>query len=157
METINTTDEITEQPAAKKLKLDNQDEAPVAESAIEKDTQANDASDASESKPLKLQQDIIDQVEYYFGDSNLFRDKFLQAEITKNEGWVPLSTLITFKRLAALSTDSNVIVEALDKSDSGLLEINEDRQSIRRHPERPLPEKNEEVRQEIQSRTGNIK
>lgn len=159
MATINATDEINEQPPQKKLKLDNEDETQVAET-IESETvtQENDASKEEQaSKPSKLQQDIIDQVEYYFGDSNLFRDKFLQAEIAKNEGWVPLTTLITFKRLAALSTDPNVIYEALDKSDSGLLEISEDHQSIRRHPERPLPEKNEKVRQEIQSRTAYVK
>lgn len=159
MATINATDEITEQPAAKKLKLDNQDddEAKVVETVTESATAEKDASDESASKPTKLQQDIIDQVEYYFGDSNLFRDKFLQAETAKNEGWVMLTTLTTFKRLAALSTDPTVIVDALDKSDSGLLEISEDRQSVRRHPERPLPEKNEEVRQEIQSRTAYVK
>lgn len=161
MATINATDETTEQPPLKKQKLENEDEAQVAE-PTEKETvtQENAASKdepAIASKPSKLQQDIIDQVEYYFSDSNLFRDKFLQAETAKNEGWVSLTTLITFKRLAALSTDPNVIYEALDKSDSGLLEISEDQQSIRRHPERPLPEKNEEVRQEIQSRTAYVK
>lgn len=157
MATINATDETNEQPATKKLKLDNEDEVQVTETIKESATEEKNASDESASKPSKLQQDIIDQVEYYFGDSNLFRDKFLQAEIAKNEGWVSLTTLITFKRLAALTTDPNVIFEALDKSDSGLLEINDDHKSIRRHPERPLPEKNEEVRQEIQSRTAYVK
>ena len=38
---------------------------------------------------------VIRQVEYYFGDSNLSRDKFLQDEIKKNEdGWVPLTTML---------------------------------------------------------------
>lgn len=160
MATINETDEITEQPPVKKQKLDVEDDAQVKEPITEKVTEKSDASaEAVESapKPSKLQQDIIDQIEYYFSDSNLFRDKFLQTEITKKDGWVALATLITFKRLAALSTDPNVIVEALDKSDSGLLEIHEDRESIRRHPERPLPERNEEVRQEIQQRTAYVK
>lgn len=163
MATINATDETTEQPPSKKLKLEDEDGAPVAETIKDESAPAPATEseapkdDESASKPTKLQQDIIDQVEYYFSDSNLFRDKFLQAEIGKNEGWVALTTLITFKRLAALSTDPNVIYEALDKSDSGLLEISEDHQSIRRHPERPLPEKNEEVRQEIQSRTAYVK
>jgi len=38
---------------------------------------------------------VIRQVEYYFGDSNLSRDKFLQDEIRKDEqGWVPLTTML---------------------------------------------------------------
>ncbi|KAH8293115.1 hypothetical protein KR044_004277 [Drosophila immigrans] len=106
----------------------------------------------------KEERAIIRQVEYYFGDANLHRDKFLSEQISKNEGgWVPLSVLITFKRLAALTTDFEVIVSALNKSDNGLVEISEDKQSLRRHPERPIPEHNEERRKEIQERTAYAK
>ncbi|XP_055310041.1 la protein homolog [Sitodiplosis mosellana] len=148
MAEVKPIDNVVEEPEAKKAKLDaEEEEVKVAEPAEE----------STAVKTEKLEQDIIDQVEYYFGDANLFRDKFLQAETAKNEGWVPITTLTTFKRLASLSTDVKVIVDALDKSDSGLLEISEDRQSIRRHPERPLPEKNEETRKEIQSRTAYVK
>lgn len=153
MATINPADEVADQPEAKKQKLEVPDEV-----AKENVSEGNGTSEsASTPEPSKLEQNIINQVEYYFGDSNLFRDKFLQEEITKNEGWISLTTLITFKRLAALSTDLKVIVDALDKSDTGLLEISEDRQNIRRHPERPLPEKNEETRKEIISRTAYVK
>lgn len=153
MATIDPKEEVIEQPEAKKPKLDIKDEAITAgEPEI-----AGEGNGASASNASKVEREIIDQVEYYFGDANLFRDKFLQGEITKNEGWIQLSTLITFKRLATLSTDLKVIADALDKSDSGLLEIGEDRQSVRRHPERPLPEKNEETRKEIISRTAYVK
>ena len=37
-----------------------------------------------------LESKIIRQIEYYFGDHNLSRDKFLQEEIMKDEGWIPL-------------------------------------------------------------------
>lgn len=130
-------------PAAKRVKVN---ETPV-ELAVEP---------ATEAKEIDTQA-IIDQIEYYFGDANLFRDKFLQTEIEKNEGWVPIATLTTFKRLATLSTDVNAIADALDTSDTGLVEISEDRQSVRRHPERPLPEKNEETRKEAISRTAYVK
>lgn len=140
---------ISEQPEAKKQKLGE-------EAVLDEPKKIVQAADES-SNLTKLEQDIIDQVEYYFSDSNLFRDKFLQAEIEKNEGWIAVSTLTTFKRLAALSTDVKVIIDALDKSDSGLLEINENRDSVRRHPERPLPERNEETRKEIISRSAYTK
>ncbi|KAM8717965.1 hypothetical protein ACLKA7_004638 [Drosophila subpalustris] len=106
----------------------------------------------------KQERAIIRQIEYYFGDANLHRDKFLSEQIAKNEsGWVPLSVLVTFKRLATLTTDLDEIVNALNKSDEGLVEISEDKQSLRRHPERPVPEHNEERRKEIQERTAYAK
>uniref|UniRef100_A0A182JWV6 Uncharacterized protein n=1 Tax=Anopheles christyi TaxID=43041 RepID=A0A182JWV6_9DIPT len=101
---------------------------------------------------------IIRQLEYYFGDANLVKDKFMKDQIAKDEaGWVPLDVLLTFKRLKSLSEDKKVIVDAIGKSDEGLVEISEDREKLRRHPERPLPEMNEERRQEIYARTVYVK
>lgn len=105
----------------------------------------------------KLEGSIIRQLEYYFGDANLARDKFLLEQITKDEGWVPLDVLLTFKRLKSLSEDKKVIVDAIEKSDEGLIEISEDREKLRRHPERPVPELNEEKRKEIYGRTVYVK
>lgn len=105
----------------------------------------------------KLEGSIIRQLEYYFGDANLARDKYLLEQISKDEGWVSLDVLLTFKRLKALSEDKQVIVNAIEKSDEGLIEVSEDRQKLRRHPERPLPEQNEETRKDIYSRTVYIK
>lgn len=61
--------------------------------------------------------------QYYFGDANLSRDKFLKEEIQKDDGWVPVATLLTFNRLKALSNDSSVVVKALEKSTNDLLEV----------------------------------
>lgn len=175
MATKNPATDIDDQPEVKKPKLEVKEEVsvaaePAAENVSgepeakkpklevkEENASEGNGTSASSVQPSKLEKEIIEQVEYYFGDSNLFRDKFLQAETQKNDGWIPISTLTTFKRLAALSTDLKVIVDALDKSDEGLLEISEDREKVRRHPERPLPEKNEETRQEIISRTAYAK
>ncbi len=104
-----------------------------------------------------LQAQIVRQVEYYFGDANLARDKFLSEEITKDNGWITLELLLKFKRMQDLSTDPTVVCAALDTSDEGLVEISEDRLKIRRHPERPLPEQNEETRKECISRTAYVK
>lgn len=121
-------------------------EAPAAEVA-EKDKVNN----ATERK-------IMRQVEYYFGDANMNRDKFLLDQVAKDpEGWVPITVLLTFKRLASLSSNATVIAEAVMKSDEGLVEVSEDKTKIRRHPERPLPEHNEERRKEIMSRTAYAK
>lgn len=115
------------------------------------------ADDTDAKPPSSLEASIIRQVEYYFGDANLARDKFLQTEIEKDNGWVPLTVLLTFKRLASLCSDATVIVTALKKSDEGLIEIGEDNAKVRRHPERPLAEQNEETRKEVVSRTAYVK
>lgn len=124
----------------------------------EEDAPASSTEEASASVNVsKLEGSIIRQLEYYFGDANLTRDKFLIEQISKNEGWVPLDVLLTFKRLKALSDDKKVIVDAIEKSDEGLIEISEDRDKLRRHPERPVPELNEEKRKEIYARTVYVK
>ncbi|XP_055920264.1 la protein homolog [Eupeodes corollae] len=125
---------------------------------VEKEEVESSEKEATNGNTSILERKIIRQMEYYFGDANLHRDKFLLEQISKNEdGWVPFDVLLTFKRLASLTTDISVIVDALNKSDEGLVEISEDKKSIRRHPERPIPEHNEEKRKEIMSRTAYVK
>lgn len=101
-----------------------------------------------------LEQKISQQIEYYFGDINLPRDKFLQEKIKEDEGWVTLEVLTTFKRLANLTTDVEAIANAIEKSESKILELSEDRKKVRRNPEKPLPEFNDERRKELMSRSG---
>lgn len=129
-------------------------ESPVESPAVEV---VENVKQSESSTPSKNELDIIRQIEYYFGDANLARDKFLQGEIEKDEGWVPLTVLLTFKRLSQLSEDAKVIAAALQKSDEGLVEISADQTKMRRHPERPIPEQNEEHRKEVMSRTVYLK
>lgn len=58
-----------------------------------------------------------------------------------------------FFRLKTLTTDSSVVVSALQKSKTGLLEISEDKTKIRRSPNKPLPEMNEEYRDGLKHRS----
>lgn len=72
---------------------------------------------------------IIKQVEYYFSKENLIRDKFLNREILKHPGnLVPLSVLITFKKLQSLSTDIPYIADVL--ASSNILKISEDKSAV---------------------------
>ncbi len=43
----------------------------------------------------------------------MIRDKFLKNDITKDDDWIPLSVLTTFKRLQSLTTDFKTIINAL--------------------------------------------
>lgn len=60
--------------------------------------------------------------QYYFGDANLPRDKFLQEQIKLEDGWVPLEVMLRFQRLAQLTKNPSTIVSCL-KSDSKLMEV----------------------------------
>jgi lupus La protein len=87
----------------------------------------------------------------------MVRDKFLKNEVTKDEGWIPLSVLTTFKRLQSLSTDFKTIMNALKNSVSGLLELNETENKIRRHPKLPLPNSQAELELALRNRTVYVK
>lgn len=87
-----------------------------------------------------LERKIIRQVEFYFGDVNLPKDKFLQEKIKEEDGWITLECLTTFNRLKQLSTDLEEIKIALRKSKNGILEISEEEYKIRRSKDRPIPD-----------------
>lgn len=101
-----------------------------------------------------LEQKIIRQIEYYYGDYNLPKDRFLQEIIKDNPGgWVSMDTMLTFKRLSDISRDADQIMEALCKSSSGLMEVDFSGRRIRRKPEKELPELTEARKLEIEDRT----
>jgi len=71
------------------------------------------------------------QLDFYFSDANLRRDKFMRATVDAGEGFVELATLLTFNRLKAMKvTEASQLVEAIKKSE--MLELNEDGTKVRR-------------------------
>ena len=78
-----------------------------------------------EATPTLGAKKIMRQVEHYFGDFNLPRDKFLSAETKKADGWVTMETMMKFKRLSQLSSDAAVIVAAIKQSKSGLIQVSQ--------------------------------
>jgi len=104
-----------------------------------------------------LQKSIIKQIEYYFGDINLPRDRFLQEQIKEDDGWVSLEVMLKFKRLASLSDDPKIIAEALEKSENKMVCLNDEKTKIRRNPEKPLPENNAEYIKQSQARSAYVK
>eukprot|EP00069_Balaena_mysticetus_P005559 bmy_18058T0 len=115
------------------------------------------AENGDNEKMAALEAKICQQIEYYFGDFNLPRNKFLKEQIKLDEGWVPLEIMIKFNRLNRLTTDFNVIVEALNKSKAELMEISEDKTKIRRSPSKPLPEVTDEYKNDVKNRSVYIK
>ncbi|KAH9498814.1 hypothetical protein Btru_005215 [Bulinus truncatus] len=106
--------------------------------------------DAEQSK--KLNEKVVKQIEYYFGDINLMRDKFLKEKIQEDDGWVTVETMLKFNRLKQITDDPKIICQALQDS-SELLEVNESGDKIRRRTDKPLPGDTKERRDEINDRS----
>ncbi|GJQ12451.1 hypothetical protein GpartN1_g4242.t1 [Galdieria partita] len=91
---------------------------------------------AAVPKEASLEDKIRNQVEFYFSDSNLPRDKFLRSKTGESgDGYVDLDIIASFKRLKSLTTDISLIRIALENSN--LLELNETKTKLRRKS--PLP------------------
>lgn len=104
-------------------------------------------------KDPELHKKIIGQLEYYFGDYNLPRDKFLRAEIKKDDGWISLTTMLKFVRLAKLTTDAAVIAAAIKESSGSFMEVDSTGSKIRRSTASPLPDDTEGLNEEYIKRT----
>lgn len=64
--------------------------------------------------PLKTM--IINQIEFYFSDDNLAKDKFLRSKMDPDHGWVPISVIASFRRVENLTKDVALILDALKYS-----------------------------------------
>lgn len=161
----NKSEIIEPKPEAKKRKFDennekekDSEEAEVPESEAKK--QKTDGIHKDEKEPEKpkipeatpeLLEKIKKQVEFYFGDVNMQKDKFLIEQTKLSEGWIPMDVMLKFKALVALSEDSVTIVKALESSE--LVETSEDKTKIRRSLDHPLPVYDDEYRKAQQART----
>eukprot|EP00095_Tigriopus_kingsejongensis_P003731 maker-scaffold357_size197762-snap-gene-0.49 protein:Tk03731 transcript:maker-scaffold357_size197762-snap-gene-0.49-mRNA-1 annotation:"la protein homolog" len=100
---------------------------------------------------------IIRQVEHYFGDYNLPRDKFLLEKTQVPDGWIPIDVMMKFNRLNQMTSDGAVVLAALQKSQADLLEVNLERQELRRNPSQPVPEYNEARKKMLAESTVYVK
>mmetsp|Transcript_52559 Transcript_52559/g.132194 ORF Transcript_52559/g.132194 Transcript_52559/m.132194 type:complete len:340 (-) Transcript_52559:22-1041(-) len=76
---------------------------------------------------------LLRQIEFYFSDSNLPRDKFLKTQYSTHEEGVLLSTIASFKRVQQLTTDLEFIAKVVAVSNE--LVLSEDRTRVKRtHP-----------------------
>jgi len=73
---------------------------------------------------------LLTQIEFYFSDVNLPRDKFILSEIAENNGWFNLSTLLNFNRIKMLVKNIEEIADVIESSD--LLELDESRSKLKR-------------------------
>ncbi|TRY63537.1 hypothetical protein TCAL_17400 [Tigriopus californicus] len=84
-----------------------------------------------------LETRVINQMEHYFGDHNLARDRFMKRVMLEDDGWISMSVMLKFQRLASLSRDRYFIMRCVQKSESGLIEVDFDKERVRRKPAKP--------------------
>ncbi|KAJ1217039.1 hypothetical protein NDU88_004635 [Pleurodeles waltl] len=90
-----------------------------------------------------LKEYIKRQIEYYFSPENLERDFFLRRKMDV-KGFLPVSLIASFHRVQALTTDVNIILEAL--SSSSVVEIVDYKIRKKFEPEKwPIPCSPQEV------------
>ena len=107
----------------------------------------------AETHDDELNVKIAKQIEYYFSDVNLIKDKFMKEQLEKNENCVKLSVLATFARLAQLTKDENRMIEALKDFESEYMELDQANKQIKR--KKPLPDA-EEFKKQLDLRTVHI-
>lgn len=100
----------------------------------------NSSEDKKENEKKKrsrvklLLAEVKKQVEFWFGDANLHKDRFLKQLVNESrDGYVDISVLTTFNRMKKLTTDVKLIARAL--KNSSMIEVNLDGTKVRRkHP-----------------------
>jgi len=79
-----------------------------------------------------LCEQVVQQVEFYFSDANITKDKFLLKHVKRNkEGFVSLKLISSFKRVKHLTKDWRQVAVAIERK-SNKLEVNDLKTKVRR-------------------------
>ncbi|XP_069834591.1 la-related protein 7 [Dendropsophus ebraccatus] len=112
---------------------------------LKEDESTETRKDREKKKRYRVKQllaDIAKQVDFWFGDVNLHKDRFLREQIEKSrDGYIDISLLASFNKMKKLTTDPKLIARAL--KNSSVVEINLESTKIRRRL--PLGEKPQDV------------
>ncbi|XP_022654652.1 la-related protein 6A-like isoform X2 [Varroa jacobsoni] len=83
----------------------------------------------------KVREDLKQQMEFYFCDANLRKDRFMTELVSKaKDGWVEVSTFLKFNKIKTLLEEKGLEIGEVIKAVNGseLLEVSDDFKSIRR-------------------------
>ncbi|XP_022208701.2 la-related protein 7 [Drosophila obscura] len=140
--TVSDKDEGGQEPekAAPNDKIEPRDakeaDAESSESPAKRDAAAAAAAAAASGRKRKrhLYNSIRSQMEFYFGDANLTKDRFLRRYVDQDP-YVPLEIFLTFNKMKPLAQDVQQIAKALNNSQ--LLELDESGLKVRRKTKLP--------------------
>lgn len=94
---------------------------------------------------------LLYQVNFYFSDANLRRDKYLRKQIEQSDGWVDICWLNGFRLMRALDMEPIDIAFALSEDDRGIIDVSDDGTKVRRRVE--IPRYDAAFREEQKGRT----
>lgn len=122
-----------EEVAAMETENGNQGKATEEEKSKKKEVEKK-----KRSRVKQVLADIAKQVDFWFGDANLHKDRFLREQIEKSrDGYVDISLLVSFNKMKKLTTDGKLIARALKSST--VVELDLEGTRIRR--KKPLGER----------------
>lgn len=75
----------------------------------------------------QLYENILKQMEFYFSDANLTKDRFL-GDLVKKDPYVPLEMFLKFNKVRSLTQDVTDIAKAM--KNSTLLDLSEDKSKV---------------------------
>ncbi|XP_058725402.1 la-related protein 1C-like [Vicia villosa] len=58
---------------------------------------------------------IVNQIDYYFSDTNLVKDEFLKQNMDE-EGWVPITVIANFPRVKSLTSNVQLLLDSMKNS-----------------------------------------
>ncbi|XP_055543932.1 la-related protein 7 [Wyeomyia smithii] len=102
---------------------------PLTASEIPSNAKVDSAEKKGRHRKKHKYNAIRSQMEFYFSDANLSKDRYLGQSI-KNDPFVPLLEFLKFNRIKKLTESVDDIATALKKSD--VLQLSEDRSKVRR-------------------------
>ncbi|KAM9580735.1 la-related protein 7 isoform 1-T4 [Guaruba guarouba] len=116
----------------------------VRDNAVEEESteQKKEREKRKRSRVKQVLADIAKQVDFWFGDVNLHKDRFLREQIEKSrDGYVDISLLVSFNKMKKLTTDGKLIARAVKSS--SVVELDLEGTRIRRR--QPLGEQPKDV------------
>ncbi|KAH3869873.1 la-related protein 7-like [Dreissena polymorpha] len=98
--------------------------------------------ESMDSKPMKTKKkrqrmksvysNIRNQMEFYFSDANLRKDRFLKKAIdATSDGYIALETFLTFNKIKTLTEEVHVLAEAIHNK-SQMLQVNAEKTHVKR-------------------------
>ncbi|KAH8280705.1 hypothetical protein KR054_003127 [Drosophila jambulina] len=128
-----------QEPAA--VTVENENPSDATEPAGQKPHEAAEAEtttpakrDGGRKRKRHLFNSIRSQMEFYFGDANLSKDRFLRRYV-EQDPYVPLEVFLTFNKIKTLTQDVQQIAKSL--SNSQLLELDESGLKVKRKTKLP--------------------
>eukprot|EP00057_Strongylocentrotus_purpuratus_P013086 XP_011667560.1 PREDICTED: la-related protein 7 isoform X3 [Strongylocentrotus purpuratus] len=79
----------------------------------------------------KLALDVCQQIEFYFSDANLRKDRFLKQEMAKSkDGYISVDIIANFNKLLSMTEDRKMVISAIQLS--AILKLSEDQLFVKR-------------------------